>query len=107
MNFVFYKTHSGKLKSIVFPSDKTNEAEILKRLANNLSIEQITNTEDSSKNLFIQKDIKGFETNSFYIIKPNEYKCWHRAIAWYDVAEFKETIENEELNHFKDGADGF
>ncbi|WP_017256928.1 Eco57I restriction-modification methylase domain-containing protein [Pedobacter arcticus] len=94
LNFVFLDSKPDK--SIIY-SDKKDEKEVLKRLANNLSIEQITNTEDPTKNLFIQKDIKGFESNSFYIIKPNEYKCWHRAMAWYDVAEFKEAIQKAEL----------
>jgi hypothetical protein len=95
LNFVFLD--SKPEKSIVYSNNK-NEKEVLKRLANNLSVEQITNTYDTSKNLFIQKDIKGFESNSFYIIKPNEYKCWHKAMAWYDVAEFKEAIQKAELN---------
>jgi len=96
MNFVFLSKEPEE--NIIYPQDKSNEKEVLKRLASNLSISQITNTSDPSKNLFIQKDIKGFETNSFYIIKPNEYKCWHRALAWYDVAEFRNTIEQAELN---------
>jgi len=95
LNFVFLS--KKPTKSIVYPKDKKNEREVLKRLANNLSVSQITNTKDPSKNLFIQKDIKGFEKDPFYIIKPNEYKSWHRAMAWYDVAEFKEAIENAEL----------
>lgn len=45
-----------------------------------------------AENLFIQKDIKGFEADSFYIIKPNEYKCWHRAIAYLDLGEIIETL---------------
>jgi hypothetical protein len=106
MNFVFHKVKPKSDKTIVFP-DKKDEKAILKRLANNLSISQITNAEDSSKNLYIQKDIKGFEENSFYIIKPNELKCWHRAMAWYDVAEFKDVIENAELNQLKGDSDGF
>jgi len=97
MNFVFSKERPNK--EITYPSNKLDEKKVLQRLANNLSISQITNTEDHTKNLFIQKDIKGFEKNSFYIIKPNEYKCWHRAIAWYDVAEFKEMIEDAELDN--------
>jgi hypothetical protein len=96
LNFVF---SSKKQKNdIIYPKDKKNEKEVLKRLANNLSISQITNAKDPTKNLFIQKDIKGFEDNSFYIIKPNEYKCWHKAMAWYDVAEFKEAIQEAELD---------
>lgn len=96
LNVVF--SNEKPKEQITYPKNKKTEEEVLKRLANNLSISQITNTTDSSKNLFIQKDIKGFEENSFYIIKPNEYKCWHKAMAWYDVAEFKEAIETAELN---------
>ncbi|MFR0677096.1 Eco57I restriction-modification methylase domain-containing protein [Dysgonomonas mossii] len=94
MNFVF---HSEIVKDkIVYVYDKLDEIKVLTRLGN-LSVSQITSTTDPSKNIFIQKDIKGFEENSFYIIKPNEYKCWHRAMAWYDVAEFKAKIEEAEL----------
>lgn len=95
LNFVFLDKKPRK--KIIYP-DKKDEKEVLKRLANNLSIEQITDNQDPTKNLFVQKDIKGFENNSFYIIKPNEYKCWHRAMAWYDIAEFKEAIQKAELN---------
>ncbi|KAA6340306.1 hypothetical protein EZS27_011831 [termite gut metagenome] len=99
MNFVFL-SEEPEVK-ILYLKDKKDESEVLERLANNLSISQITNTADPTKNLFIQKDIKGFEDNSFYIIKPKEYKCWHRAMAWYDVAEFKEKIEAAEVNQSK------
>jgi hypothetical protein len=96
LNFVF--VNKKPQKSISYPTDKKSEETVLKALADNLSLSQITDTKDPTKNLFIQKDIKGFEKNSFYIIKPNEYKCWHRAMAWYDVAEFKEAIQVSETN---------
>lgn len=105
MNFVFSETEPKN--KIVYLKDVSNESEVLQRLADNLSISQITNTSDPSKNLFIQKDIKGFEQNSFYIIKPNEYKCWHRAIAWHDVAEFRNTIEQAEFNSLSNKIDDF
>lgn len=104
LNFVFLD-HKPK-EQIIYP-DKKNETEVLKRLAYSLSISQITDAKNSEHNLFIQKDIKGFEKDSFYIIKPNEYKCWHRAMAWYDVAEFKETIETNELTNLNRDFDGF
>lgn len=104
MNFIFLDTQPEEI--IIFPKDKKDEEGVLMRLANNISISQITNTIDSSKNLYIQKDLKGFEDNSFYIIKPNEYKCWHKAMAWYDIAEFKETIEEAELNHLNENING-
>ncbi|MBC7523107.1 MAG: hypothetical protein H7239_01510 [Flavobacterium sp.] len=104
LNFVFLDEKPEKL--IIYP-DRKSEKDVLKKLADNLSISQITDAKNTEHNLFIQKDIKGFEKNSFYIIKPNEYKCWHRSMAWYDVAEFKETIEESELNNINNNFDGF
>lgn len=95
MNFVMKKEQPNK--SIIYSENDDTES-VLKTLANTLSISEIVNTSDPTKNLYIQKDIKGFEENSFYIIKPNEYKCWHRAMAWYDVSEFKEAIQKAEIN---------
>lgn len=42
--------------------------------------------------LFIQKDIKGFENDGFYVVKPNEYKNWHSAIGYLDFYEFNDAI---------------
>ena len=49
-------------------------------------------SEKTLENLFIQKDIKGFESDGFYVIKPNEYKNWHEAIGYLDFYEFKDAI---------------
>lgn len=97
LNFVFTKGITDG--HTVYVKVESDIKEVLKRIANSLSISKLINAHDPTKNLFIQKDIKGFEENSFYIIKPNEYKCWHKAIAWYDVAEIKETIEQAELSY--------
>lgn len=111
---IYYLEHFIAINFVLHPEDVENRitfnddietAEVLKLLADKLSISQITNTTDPTKNLFIQKDIKGFEDNSFYIIKPNEYKCWHRAMAWYDVAEFKAKIEEAELEYLNGNED--
>lgn len=48
--------------------------------------------EKTLDNLFIQKDIKGFEKDSFYVVKPNEYKNWHEAIGHMDFYEFRDAI---------------
>lgn len=93
MNFIF--TKQKPKQSIIFNDAQTDEKAIFNALSESISIAKV------SKNLYIQKDIKGFEENSFYIIKPNEYKCWHRAIAWYDVAEIKKTIEDAEVEYIK------
>jgi hypothetical protein len=100
LNFKFddTKTSSWKIKRDTKDND---EKSVLKMLSKKLSISQITTDATNEHNLFIQKDIKGFEENSFYIIKPNEYKCWHRAMAWYDVAEIREAILGAEIGRIK------
>ncbi|MCP4220955.1 MAG: hypothetical protein GY765_40375, partial [bacterium] len=45
-----------------------------------------------SNDIFIQKDVKGFEKDSFYVIKPNQYRLWHPAIAYLDLSEFSDAI---------------
>jgi hypothetical protein len=42
--------------------------------------------------IFMQKDIRGFEKDSFYIFKPNEKKVWHKAMAYLDLNEFVDAI---------------
>ncbi len=54
--------------------------------------------ENVGQNLFIQKDIKGFENDGFYVIKPNEYKSWHPALAYLDLSEFIEALNNSKPN---------
>lgn len=45
-----------------------------------------------SKQLIQQKDIRGFESDGFYIIKSNQKNLWHRALAYIDVNEFIDSI---------------
>ena len=52
--------------------------------------------------LFYQvNDIINFEENSFFIIKTNEFKNWHPAIAQMDLSEVIDEIlsGNREGNH--------
>lgn len=56
--------------------------------------------ESLSDNLYLQKDIKGFEQDYFYVAKPNQYKSWHSAIAYLDLSEFIEAffkIDNDKM----------
>lgn len=55
-------------------------------LAAELSSQRITDQ------LFVQKDIRGFEKEFFYVIKPNEKRLWHKAIARLDVNEFDDAM---------------
>lgn len=57
-------------------------------LLSNYSFSEVSN------DIFIQKDVKGFEKKSFYVIKPNQYKLWHKAIAYLDLSEFSDAILN-------------
>jgi len=97
LNFVFSKEKPAE--RIHYETKEKDEWTVLKKIAHSTTISQI------SKDLFIQKDIKGFENDSFYIIKPNEYKCWHRALAWYDLAEIKQMIEADELEYLNENPD--
>ncbi|MGE5605831.1 MAG: hypothetical protein ACM3YE_09085, partial [Bacteroidota bacterium] len=47
--------------------------------------------------LFIHKEIRGFQDDSFYIIKTNERRNWHPAIARLDLSEVMENIHQNEL----------
>lgn len=96
MHFIIYDEKPINFNQIEYIIDINDERELFEKLST-LSISKIASSTNEENNLFIQKDIKGFEESSFYIIKPKEYKCWHRAMAWYDVAEFKEAIQRAEL----------
>jgi len=50
--------------------------------------------EKITDNFNIQRDIRGFQEDSFYIIKPNEYKNWHPAMAQIDLHEFLQDMLN-------------
>lgn len=82
---LFFKIVPQKkeINSILIKKEESNS--ILQFLFS-LGIQKITDK------LFIQKDIRGFEDDGFYIIKPNEYKLWHKAIAHLDLNEFRNSI---------------
>ena len=42
--------------------------------------------------LFVQKDVRDFEKDGFYIFKPNERRLWHRAIAYKDADGFADAM---------------
>lgn len=65
--------------------NKQNESAIIKFITK-LGTEKIT------EQLFVQKDIRGFEKDYFYIFKPNEKRLWHKAIGYLDVNEFADAI---------------
>jgi len=50
-----------------------------------------------SKDLYIRQDIRGFNKNSFYVIKPNQKKFWHEAVAYGDLSEFIDSLVKAEI----------
>lgn len=71
--------------------NKKGNKEVLKTIAA-LSFENLSNS------LYLQKDIKGFEEDFFYIAKPNQYKSWHPALAYLDLNEFVDALHNIDKN---------
>ncbi|MFW5871618.1 MAG: hypothetical protein ACOCUT_00780, partial [bacterium] len=65
--------------------NRQNESSIIKYIAK-LEVEKITDQ------LFVQKDVRGFDKACFYIFKPNEKRLWHKAIGYLDVNEFADAI---------------
>lgn len=98
---ILYSNHTILMKFKVIPEvskeknkilwKEEGDKELLKNISN-LSFENLTH------NLFMQKDIKGFEENFFYIAKPNQFKSWHPALAYLDLSEFIDTLHNSKSN---------
>jgi hypothetical protein len=70
---------------------------------NNANVAEMINTigelgyHQLSKDLYIRQDIRGFNRTSFYAIKPNQRKSWHRAVAYADLSEFVESLVKAEI----------
>lgn len=52
------------------------------------------NTIEKIGEIYVKRDIKIFEKDSFAIIKSKENKNWHEAIAWLDLGEFISIMFN-------------
>jgi hypothetical protein len=84
---MFFKVipQSEYTEPILWQDKQQDTAGILKKIIK-LGTSKITDQ------LFVQKDIRGFEKDYFYIFKPNEKRLWHKAVGYLDVNEFEETI---------------
>ncbi len=74
--------------------ENNDSAEIIELLAA-MAFQKVSNK------LFIQKDVKGIRKSSFYVIKPNQYKYWHKAIAHLDIIEFENTMIESQLRQYQ------
>ena len=68
------------------PTLKVTSLDALEQFLLKLSVEGL------SDNLYLRKDIRGFEKNGFYIVKPCDLRLWHPAVAYVDVEEFVDAI---------------
>jgi hypothetical protein len=50
-----------------------------------------------SSDLYIRQDIRGFNRTSFYVIKPNQRRVWHKAAAYADLSEFLHSLVRAEI----------
>ncbi len=89
--------HSSKIIGMYFkvvPKNKFEEIITYKKLDDTSLYLNITklSTKKITERLFIQKAVRGFEKDFFYIFKPNEKRLWHPAISLIDINDFKDSI---------------
>ncbi|GIZ07824.1 N-6 DNA methylase [Flavobacterium sp. UMI-01] len=98
---ILYSNHTILMKFKVIPENSKEKNKILwKKEGDKELLKNISNLsfENLSHNLFMQKDVKGFEEDFFYIAKPNQFKSWHPAMAYLDLSEFIDALHNSKSN---------
>lgn len=98
---IIYSNHTILMKFKVIPQVSEEEDCILWKNSGDKNLLQTIaklSFENLSYNLYIQKDVKGFEENFFYVAKPNQFKSWHPALAHLDLAEFINALHNPKNN---------
>ncbi len=74
-----------------------NDKEKIKEIFNLLKIWE----EKITKDLYKIRDVRGFNENSFYLVKFNQMKNWHKAMAYVDIAEFRDAMMKSWLKKLK------
>ncbi|MCK5320568.1 hypothetical protein KAJ61_04215 [Candidatus Parcubacteria bacterium] len=92
MNFKVVKEKRNEVVKIIKNLEKTEELFELMKLGEKKYTDRF----------YKQRDIRGFEKTSFYIVKPSQYKNWHPAVAQADLHEFVEAIMKSGMKKFKD-----
>jgi hypothetical protein len=80
-----------RLSSILAEDVWMKDSENILELLAGLGFQKISN------DLFVQKDIKNLKHDSFSVLKLNQYKYWHKAIAHLDVMEFSEAMIQSQI----------
>ena len=82
----------GMFFKVIDEKDYTEEILVSKTDNNLLALATKLSSQRITDKLFVQKDIRGFDKEYFYVIKPNEKRLWHKAIAHLDVNEFDDAM---------------
>ena len=82
----------GMFFRVIDEQDFTEEIHVSQTDNNLLALATKLSSQRITDQLFVQKDIRGFEKEFFYVIKPNEKRLWHKAIAHLDVNEFDDAM---------------
>ncbi|MHB8207438.1 Eco57I restriction-modification methylase domain-containing protein [Mucilaginibacter sp.] len=98
-NFIAEIWHTSQVVGIFFkviPEREYTEDVIWKNKQDDISgilpfLLKISSSKITDR-LFVQKDVRGFYEDYFFIFKPNEKKLWHKAIGYLDVSEFADAI---------------
>lgn len=86
VGMLFKVISTDEYKSDIDWKNKQNEVSGILSFLIKISSEKITDR------LFVQKDVRGFHEDYFFIFKPNEKRLWHKAIGYIDVQEFSDAI---------------
>lgn len=84
----------GMLFKVVPNNPENNKDIVWVKKDNDLILQSLIKlgSQKITDQLFVQKDIRGFEADYFYIFKPNEKRLWHQAIGYLDVDEFMDAV---------------
>lgn len=97
MNFKVVKEKEKRDKAIEFIKRSEKTEELFEELYNKIKWGEKKYT----NKFYQQKDIRGFKKTSFYIIKSNQYKNWHPAVAQADLYEFIEAMMKSGMKKLK------
>lgn len=96
MKFTIVADKPAQEEQIVKSTETDPHKIMFQVLAQRTSLYNITG------DLYLNKVVKGFEEDFFYIVKPNQYMSWHRATAHADLAEFINDIDKAEFELMKE-----
>ncbi|MCK5416318.1 N-6 DNA methylase [Candidatus Parcubacteria bacterium] len=87
MNFKVVKEKGSNIVNVIKSSGQNDSLIKLMKISENKITDKI----------YQQRDVRGFNKASFYIVKSNQFKNWHPAVAQADLHEFIDSMMQSEL----------